>query len=279
MRLPAQEQARPGIAITNCAANVHNGHYIDKSGLMQEDFADFWAIFFPRPCLDQPKGKVLFDKSPFLPDIWGCQPCSLCRQSDRMSDVLELCLFEWRSSMNCPKCKEQLTGAVGGDVQVDQCAKCKGIWFDKDELRRAKDQVDGDLNWMDFDLWKHHDKFSVSAKAVKCPKCDVDMAAISYGKTGVEIDYCLKCQGVWLDGGEFERIIDALTEELLTKSVSDYVKASVAEAKEIVTGSEGLVSEWKDFATVVRMLQYRVLSGNQHLHNALVEFGKSSPFT
>ena len=180
--------------------------------------------------------------------------------------------------MNCPRCKEQLTVRTVESLQVDECPGCKGIWFDKDELRQAKDRQDADLNWMDFDLWKHHDEFSVSAKPLKCPKCDVDTAAISYGKTGVEIDYCLKCQGVWLDGGEFEKIVEALTEELLTKTVSDYVKASLAEATEIVTGPEGIVSEWKDFTTVLRMLQYRVLSGNPNLHDALVKLSQSSPF-
>ena len=67
-------------------------------------------------------------------------------------------------------------------------------------------------------------------------------------------------------------------EELLTKTVSDYIKASLAEAKEIVTGSEGIISEWKDFATVLRMLQYRVLSGNPNLQDALVKLSQSSPF-
>ena len=37
----------------------------------------------------------------------------------------------------CPKCEIGLTPKNIGYVEVDECQSCKGIWFDKDELRQA----------------------------------------------------------------------------------------------------------------------------------------------
>jgi Zn-finger nucleic acid-binding protein len=156
------------------------------------------------------------------------------------------------------------------EVQVNECTACNGIWFDDDELRKAKDQADPDLKWMDFDLWKHKDRFRASEKPAKCPKCSVNMAAIIYGTTGIEIDHCVECKGVWLDGDEFRKIIESLTEELVTKSSREYLSATLAEALEIITGPESFISEWRDLLTVMTMLEYRVLSENPKLHDKLV---------
>jgi len=52
---------------------------------------------------------------------------------------------------------------------------------------------------LNFKIWKNEDKFLFSQKSLACPKCDLDMVKIDYDKINVEIDYCPKCRGVWLD--------------------------------------------------------------------------------
>ncbi len=39
-----------------------------------------------------------------------------------------------------------------------------------------------------------------------CPICNIPLAMSD--KQGIEIDYCPKCRGIWLDRGELEKIID-----------------------------------------------------------------------
>ncbi len=40
-------------------------------------------------------------------------------------------------------------------------------------------------------------------------KCPVDGAELKVSdREGVEIDYCPKCRGIWLDRGELDKIID-----------------------------------------------------------------------
>lgn len=180
--------------------------------------------------------------------------------------------------MNCPKCKEEMHTRKIGSVEVDECAKCNSAWFEEDELRKCKDEAESDLQWMDFELWENQDRFEVSAKSMSCPKCDAKMAAIEYGESGVEVDVCLKCKGIWLDGGEFQKIIEALTEELDTKTAAEYMKASLEEAKEIITGPEGFISEWRDFLTVLRMLEYRVFAENPKVADTILGIQEKTSF-
>ncbi len=39
-----------------------------------------------------------------------------------------------------------------------------------------------------------------------CPVCDVELKAME--RQGIEIDFCPKCRGVWLDRGELEKLIE-----------------------------------------------------------------------
>ena len=41
---------------------------------------------------------------------------------------------------------------------------------------------------------------------MKCPNCQVPLVMTE--RSGVEIDYCQQCRGVWLDRGELDKIID-----------------------------------------------------------------------
>jgi uncharacterized protein len=41
---------------------------------------------------------------------------------------------------------------------------------------------------------------------MKCPTCSVDL--VMTDRQGVEIDYCPKCRGVWLDRGELDKITE-----------------------------------------------------------------------
>lgn len=41
---------------------------------------------------------------------------------------------------------------------------------------------------------------------MKCPNCNV--ALVMTARSGIEIDYCPECRGVWLDRGELDKIIE-----------------------------------------------------------------------
>ena len=41
---------------------------------------------------------------------------------------------------------------------------------------------------------------------MKCPLCAADL--VMSDRQGIEVDYCVKCRGIWLDRGEIDTIIE-----------------------------------------------------------------------
>ncbi len=46
-----------------------------------------------------------------------------------------------------------------------------------------------------------------SNMALRCPKCAGEMA--SYERSGIHVEQCRECRGIFLDRGELERLVDA----------------------------------------------------------------------
>ncbi len=62
-----------------------------------------------------------------------------------------------------------------------------------------------------------------------CPVCnDVDL--VMSNRQGIEIDYCPKCRGIWLDRGELDKIIDRSANELAALAPAPAVPASYTNA-------------------------------------------------
>jgi hypothetical protein len=49
-----------------------------------------------------------------------------------------------------------------------------------------------------------------------CPACRVDL--VMSERSGVEIDYCPRCRGVWLDRGELDKILERGAADFQTRA-------------------------------------------------------------
>ena len=96
--------------------------------------------------------------------------------------------------------------------------------------------------------------------------------------TGVAIDHCPVCQGVWLDGGEFEKIVAALEREMKNKTVGELVSTAVHEALDLVKGPEPAASEWKGLKHLMRLIKLRFLVDRPGLRRAILAAQENSPF-
>ncbi|MCS7190478.1 MAG: zf-TFIIB domain-containing protein [Fimbriimonadales bacterium] len=47
---------------------------------------------------------------------------------------------------------------------------------------------------------------------MKCPVCNIELQMAV--RSGIEIDYCPNCRGVWLDRGELDKIIERHVQEM-----------------------------------------------------------------
>lgn len=171
--------------------------------------------------------------------------------------------------MECPNDKEQLEKVLFHNVEVDYCPKCLGIWFDKDELRLAKDDKDKQLNWVDVDLWRDKSKFQLSHGDKHCPSCRAGLVEVKYDGSKTRIDFCKMCEGAWLDRGEFKQIINYLKNKSDYEILHHYTKNLVVELWEVFSGPEGFRSELEDFLMLLKLLNYKLMAQHPRLKELL----------
>ena len=107
--------------------------------------------------------------------------------------------------MQCPKCpKSPLVATRVQAIEVDRCKTCGGIWFDNHELIPLLHERRADL----AALRGRSDARGVNQKHGQCPRDSADLIRVSsaLGRS-VILDTCPECQGIWLDGGEFDTLL------------------------------------------------------------------------
>lgn len=162
--------------------------------------------------------------------------------------------------MHCPSCSVKLDKAKFYNQEIDYCSKCGGFWFENDELRKIKNQKDKDLVWIDIDLWQEKNKFRISKDKRQCPACEIPLYQIDYNDSGIKVDLCDICKGIWLDKGEFKKIIDYLKEKSDWELLNNYSKNLIQELKEVFSGPKTKKEELADLITVLRVLNYKFAS-------------------
>ena len=180
--------------------------------------------------------------------------------------------------MKCPDCSSTLQETDFHGVGIDECPKCRGRWFDRDQLRVAKDRTDDNLRWLDFDLFGEEARpLEVKPSGRRCPKCMVVMTSLEYAPSQVIVDRCDQCQGVWLNHDEFERIVNHLEEVASRKTVSEYAGEASKQFVEIITGPEGTMSEVRDFLAVLHLLKLRIAVEHPRIAEATSRIYAASP--
>ena len=204
--------------------------------------------------------------------------------------------------MECPRCNKKLEEAIFQNTGVDYCPQCLGIFFDEDELRQAKDERDRGLRWVDIDLWKDKNKFKIAYGIRLCPCCRLPLYEVYYSDTrvatkskraslsfspsslkrdsvaedgrsssisGVVVDVCNVCHGIWLDRGEFKKIVGYLKKEAEYEILNDYLKTLAEEFWEIFTGPETFREEILDFMAIFKIINYKFLARYPQLSNII----------
>jgi len=106
--------------------------------------------------------------------------------------------------VRCPKCQgEMLEEEVltqSGEVIIDKCQRCSGIWFDHGEAEKLKDEWtsisldDGDKN-----IGKIYNEIT----NIDCPRCLKPMQSRNDPKQQhIQYEVCSE-HGVFMDAGEF----------------------------------------------------------------------------
>jgi Zn-finger nucleic acid-binding protein len=166
--------------------------------------------------------------------------------------------FKAQAAHRCPACAANLNIYEAYGIEIEGCPNCKGLWLDKDELRRLKDKSEKGawfgLRWMDDEIERTENARSMSSKRL-CPKCpEAGLISTIFGHSAVIIDWCPGCHGTWLDRNEFEAIVDSLKAKLLTLSADEMKGRVYQEIREIWSGPENVISEILDAKAAISAL-------------------------
>ena len=107
----------------------------------------------------------------------------------------------------CPKCRGRLEPVVWAGIEIDRCLGCKGIWFDSLEAEQLKTiQGSESLDIGDQEIGSQLDHVTGD---IQCPRCRTKMTRlVDIDQYCIWYEVCPKCQGVWLDAGEFTQFKD-----------------------------------------------------------------------
>ncbi len=114
--------------------------------------------------------------------------------------------------MKCPIDGHQLHQKTYEGITIDVCNNCGGEFLDAEEIGtivRIREEIfPKTLREREAQYVPH---FGIPTehfeRTIHCPNCDESMEVMNYsGDSGVFVDRCPKCQGIWLDHEELERV-------------------------------------------------------------------------
>ncbi len=115
--------------------------------------------------------------------------------------------------MKCPDDSTNLErNTYEGDVQVDRCPDCGGIWLDHGELEAIEELQENDYRAELKTIPNYFEKSYEMALAgntgtITCPKCERAMEKREYAYCSqIIIDVCPQCRGVWLHEDEIAEL-------------------------------------------------------------------------
>jgi Zn-finger nucleic acid-binding protein len=114
--------------------------------------------------------------------------------------------------MHCPLCQKPLAAIRYEGALVHTCNHCGGEFIGPDDLTAIINQREAIFGAALRELCDDHQPmFGVPADAdqrdLDCPACEGCMQLVNYGgDSGIAVDRCDTCGGVWLDHDELEKI-------------------------------------------------------------------------
>ena len=160
------------------------------------------------------------------------------------------------TDQDCPACGAKLNLCSILSIKFEGCPKCRGLWLDRDELRKLKDKVGiGELRWLNSEVEHIEQTAAIPSKRV-CPRKDEgNLLTVVFGKSSVMLDWCPKCHGMWLDRGEYDKIIDYLRDEAGTATIKDVEKEIAEDVRQFWKGGpSGRVAEIGEIAAAITAL-------------------------
>lgn len=106
----------------------------------------------------------------------------------------------------CTRDGAELTARKHLGIEFQACGQCGGLWFARDDLQRLELRAPKGSRPPSASATGPPPSPSPSAAGARC-LCPGRPVMKPVGRRGVTLDVCPACDGVWLDAGEIERIL------------------------------------------------------------------------
>ncbi|UCD70522.1 MAG: zf-TFIIB domain-containing protein [Syntrophobacterales bacterium] len=139
----------------------------------------------------------------------------------------------------CPRCNVFLNHFSYRNRDLDICPQCGGVWLDRGEfkdLTREGDVYQSQVVPKGYIRGPIRD----SIQYIPCIRCGALMNRKNFAKiSGVIIDEC-KAHGVWLDGGELERIRTFIADGGLERAQDKEIEKNRQALRELASNVSGV---------------------------------------
>ncbi len=116
--------------------------------------------------------------------------------------------------MHCPFCHDALIAEASCGQTVDRCRSCGGLWLDASELGSLVRQTPSQAN---TDPARRR-----CINRLHCPGCRHTLKPFNYAHdSGVYINRCDRCDGIWLERGQLELLVQYRSGTTATRALAD----------------------------------------------------------
>lgn len=141
--------------------------------------------------------------------IWQCDHCNTTVRPAGVADGVRLLNVDDGDALPCPVCRRPLRPAILDDrCRIDTCQECAGILIQREAF--ADTLMAKRRGAVTPAILPPPVGAREMERRVVCPSCAKTMITDwYYGGGHVIIDQCVRCNLIWLDGGEFATLIAA----------------------------------------------------------------------
>jgi Zn-finger nucleic acid-binding protein len=110
--------------------------------------------------------------------------------------------------MKCPKCHADLVSGARHKIKVLTCPSCHGMWFSPQDFEHLENEA--------FDLDEHAKGtlvFSSTVTDARCPVCGGPLRRFNYRLYDLELEFCDRGDGYWLDDGSDTKVLELMRTE------------------------------------------------------------------
>jgi Zn-finger nucleic acid-binding protein len=111
--------------------------------------------------------------------------------------------------MNCPRCQTPLTVQQAGNLAMNCCYQCGGLFLDGAASKRVVDAVDPAAVAASQQVSSHARSAVATDGVAPCPLCAKPTDRMPIPAANVTVDVCRE-HGVWFDRDELQRVVQAV---------------------------------------------------------------------